>query len=109
MASTNTLKDYSMGQVLGKGSFAVVYKAEHKVKRVLQKHCDSVLLTLSIHQPTQKTVAIKSIKPKLILNADTMRYVETEIEIMRNVCHPHLISCRDYIVKVKIHATYLFH
>ncbi|CAO3645721.1 unnamed protein product [Mucor fragilis] len=77
MASTNTLKDYSMGQVLGKGSFAVVYKAEHK--------------------PTQKTVAIKSIKPKLILNADTMRYVETEIEIMRNVCHPHLISCRDYI------------
>ncbi|GAN10033.1 hypothetical protein MAM1_0314c09567 [Mucor ambiguus] len=30
MASTHILKDYSMGQVLGKGSFAVVYKAEHK-------------------------------------------------------------------------------
>lgn len=77
MASTHTLEDYTMGQVLGKGSFAVVYKAEHK--------------------PTKKAVAIKSIKPKLILSTDTMRYVESEIEIMRNVCHPHLISCRDYI------------
>lgn len=51
-----------------------------------------------IKKPTKKVVAIKSIKPKLILNADTMRYVETEIEIMRNICHPHLISCKEYIV-----------
>lgn len=31
MSQTNILKDYTMGKVLGTGSFAVVYKAEHKV------------------------------------------------------------------------------
>ncbi|KAI8639384.1 kinase-like domain-containing protein [Parasitella parasitica] len=77
MSHTNILEDYTMGKVLGTGSFAVVYKAEHK--------------------PTKKVVAIKSIKPKLILNSNTMHYVETEIEIMRTICHPHLLNCNDYI------------
>lgn len=95
MTLTNTLRDYSIGQVLGKGSFAVVYKAEHKVEYAKSLGTNYIY---AVYQPTKKTVAIKSIKPKLILNADTMRYVETEIEIMRNVRHPHLISCRDYIV-----------
>lgn len=43
--STKTIGDYILNEKIGKGSFAVVYKAKHKVKKEL----DTVYTTASIY------------------------------------------------------------
>ncbi|KAI7901787.1 kinase-like domain-containing protein [Cokeromyces recurvatus] len=72
MSHSKTIGFYEIKEKLGKGSFAVVYKAKHKI------------------------VAIKAISQKKV-NKNQLRYIEMEINIMRSIQHPYIIGYDDYI------------
>lgn len=69
------LGEYNVGAEIGKGSFANVYKG--------------------IHVPSKKAVAIKAVQmgklnKKLVLN------LESEVQILMNIKHPHIVQLIDY-------------
>ncbi|CAL5985894.1 Kinase [Hexamita inflata] len=71
------LKNYTMGQVLGQGSFGKVIRATH--------------------DPTGIQVAIKVISKQKIQQHDMMTKVEREISIMQMFDHPHVIKLYETI------------
>jgi serine/threonine protein kinase len=46
--STKTVGDYILSEKIGRGSFAVVYKAKHKVIKSKRVHCEPVYLPAQI-------------------------------------------------------------
>ncbi|KAI9478891.1 MAG: kinase-like domain-containing protein [Benjaminiella poitrasii] len=76
MSHSKTIGHYELKEKLGKGSFAIVYKAKHK--------------------DTKKIVAIKAISQKKVSD-NQLRYIEMEINIMRSIHHAYIIGYDDYI------------
>lgn len=70
-----TIKSYSIGNELGRGSFATVYKGEH----------------LSTGSP----VAIKSVL-RAKLNRKLLENLGSEISILKQMKHPHVVELLDF-------------
>ena len=67
--------DYKVGSEIGQGSFATVYKA--------------------VHQPSNSTVAIKAVQ-RSKLGKKLLSSLESEIQILKTVTHPHIVGLVDY-------------
>jgi serine/threonine protein kinase len=66
----NISKELELGPVLGKGSFAMVYKA--------------------IDLMQNKQVAVKVYEKKNLLHREKKQFVQTEIDVMGQIDHPHI-------------------
>ncbi|KAI8381091.1 kinase-like domain-containing protein [Radiomyces spectabilis] len=70
-AQENLVGDYIIGAKIGQGSFATVYKAQHKT--------------------TKQTVAVKSVL-RSKLTRKLLENLESEISILRAIRHPHIVG-----------------
>ena len=68
-----TIGDYTFHSLLGKGSFATVYRA--------------------IHDPTGKEVAIKSFKKSILVSEDDIGSFKNETSILKQIDHPLIAPC----------------
>ncbi|KAL0086385.1 kinase-like domain-containing protein [Phycomyces blakesleeanus] len=76
-----TVGDYVVNAKIGQGSFATVYKAQHKT--------------------TQRIVAIKSVS-RSKLTKKLQENLESEISILKAIRHDHivgLIECQQFLYK----------
>ncbi|KAK2494119.1 hypothetical protein MC885_003182 [Smutsia gigantea] len=76
-----TFKDFKVGNLLGKGSFAGVYRAE------------------SIH--TGLEVAIKMIDKKAMYKAGMVQRVQNEVKIHCQLKHPSILECIFYLLTAR--------
>jgi serine/threonine-protein kinase ULK/ATG1 len=81
----HAIGDYIVTARIGSGSFAIVYRAHHKV--------------------TNQPVAVKAIN-KTKLNPKLLENLESEISIMRQIDHPNIVKLYD--IKKTERTIYLF-
>ncbi|XP_078055927.1 serine/threonine-protein kinase ULK3-like [Mustelus asterias] len=70
------LEEFILTEKLGSGTYATVYKAYRKVN-------------------SREVVAIKCVSKKS-LNKASVENLLTEIEILKTVCHPHIVRLKDF-------------
>lgn len=73
---TRTIGEYVIGQEIGKGSFATVYK------------CSS--------RKSHEAVAIKSVVRSKLKSKKLIENLEIEISILKTMKHPHIVGLLDY-------------
>lgn len=73
-ASTVLFGEYTIGAEIGRGSFANVYKGHHA--------------------PTRSTIAVKAVQ-RAKLNKKLLSNLESEITILKAMCHPHIVRLID--------------
>lgn len=77
LTKNQQIKDYRVDQQIGKGSFAVVFKA------------------FNVH--SSSPVAIKSIFRSKLTNKKILENLSIEIKILKTVKHPHIVSLIDCV------------
>lgn len=68
--------DYILKDVIARGGFGVVYRAEHST--------------------TGESVAVKVLHPELTLSREAVLRFEREVQAIRRIEHPNVIHIRDY-------------
>ncbi|XP_026150028.1 serine/threonine-protein kinase ULK3 isoform X2 [Mastacembelus armatus] len=71
------LRDFILTERLGSGTYATVYKAYRK-------------------GDSREVVAVKVVGKKTLNKASTENLL-TEIEILKTVCHPHIVQLKDFL------------
>lgn len=74
---TGNVDEYSIGQTLGYGAYAVV--------------------KLSTHTPTKNQYAIKTYEKSKLLDPQRKKNVINEIKILKCISHPHIIKMKEAI------------
>ncbi|CUM64754.1 uncharacterized protein PRCAT00002365001 [Priceomyces carsonii] len=90
---------YTIGQEIGKGSFATVYKCVNNVSIIEimeQYQCTEETALLTCLKQTHESVAIKSVVRSKLKSKKLMENLEVEISILKSMKHPHIVGLLDY-------------